>query len=351
MMQKFWVVVVLGSSALAQTGLPTAMPNPPGGAQGQAGLMRAQVPDDSGSAVPMDAPVLTIKGFCPDAKTSAAKPADQKSCETVITRAQFEQIAQGVAPTMNKAVKQQLAGVYPKLLVMAHDAEAEGLDKQPQVIEQMAIARLRILSEALTREMQHESAKVTEQEISDYYRDHPEVSEEYTLKRLFIPLRKTQNSEGAQLTPEQRAAQDRASEEEMTKLAQSLRARAAAGEDLLKLQKEALAASGDEVNDPNVNMGAVRRTALPATHTVIFEMKPGDVSPVVTDSGGHYVYYLDTKDKLDLGQVHTEIRIMLGSQHMRDATAKIENSITTEKNEAYFGAATAAKKSEPEPPK
>jgi hypothetical protein len=345
MMRIACVVCLFAVSVCGQTA--PAMQKPAQANTPQTGATRPAGQDDDDqnaaaaaaatAAVPMDAPVLTIKGYCPGQDSNTGKP-----CETIITRAQFEQIALGVQPNMTRSVKQQLAGVYPRLLVMANEAEVEGLDKQPQVESAIAMARLRVLADALNRKMQSDTAKLSEQDISDYYNAHPEVSEEYTLLRLFVPLRKepppaTDSSKTVKLTPEEQAARDHESEEEMSRLADALQKRAAAGEDFLKLQKEALDAAGDKVEAPNVSLGTVRRTTLPASHTVLFTMKVGEVSPVVTDAGGHYIYELQGKNKLSLGEVHTEIRIMLGSQRMREATDKIQNSFTADKNEAYFG--------------
>ncbi len=50
----------------------------------------------------------------------------------------------------------------------------------------------------------------------------------------------------------------------MTKLAESLRARAAAGEDIVKLQKEAFEAAGMKIESPTVNLPNVRRTGATA---------------------------------------------------------------------------------------
>ena len=52
-------------------------------------------------------------------------------------------------------------------------------------------------------------------------------------------------------------------EQTMTKLAESLHGRAAAGEDFTKLQKESYDAAGMKVEAPNVNLPNVRRTAFP----------------------------------------------------------------------------------------
>ena len=50
----------------------------------------------------------------------AAKP--KGACKTVVTRAQFEEIANALQSNMNAATKKRLADIYPKMLVMAHEA-------------------------------------------------------------------------------------------------------------------------------------------------------------------------------------------------------------------------------------
>ena len=76
-----------------------------------------------------------------------------------------------------------------------------------------------------------------------------------------------------------------AAERAMTKLAESLRARAAAGEDFVKLQKEAFDAAGMKIESPTVNLPSVRRTGLQAGHAAVFDLKPGEVSPGDQRSG------------------------------------------------------------------
>ena len=125
----------------------------------------------------------------------------------------------------------------------------------------------------------------------------------------------------------------------MSKLAESLRARAAAGEDFAKLQKEAFTAAGTKVESPTVSMPKVRRTGLPPAHAAVFDLKPGEVSAVLSDSGGHYVYKVVSKEQLPLDQVKEEIRGTLRTQRVRDAMDKVQNSFKTETNEAYFGPA------------
>ena len=394
-MSKSWLMcVLLGTLAWgqAQPGTPApssgAAPAASTGGQAQTpapAAQPAQAPA-AGNAAPAPAaapapevaptaPVLTIKGVCPatapKAKTAAPgtkAPAAAKepakssaNCETVITRAEFEKMASGIAPNMTPQLKRQLASVYPRLLVMSQEAEKHGLQNSPQYKEVMKFARMQILTNELQRSIQEEAEKVSQQDIADYYKKNPEAFEQYSLERLYVPLtkqaaeeaeaneKKDSEKEPEKETEQPEKAKQEQDEQEMSKLAESLRARASAGEDFAKLQKEAFTAAARKVEPPTVSMPKVRRTGLPSSHAAVFDLKPGEVSVVFSDAGGHSVYKLVSKEQVPLDQVKEEIRGTLRTQRMRDAMDKVQNSFKTETNEAYFGPAGPGGMRQPPP--
>ena len=212
---------------------------------------------------------------------------------------------------------------------------------------------MQILTNELQRSIQDEAAKVPEADISDYYKKNPEAYEQYNLDRLFVPRFKQAEAEenkesdkDEKLTEEQQKtkeeqekAKQAEGEQEMTKLADSLHTRAAAGEDFIKLQKEAFDAAGMKIDSPTVNLPKIRRTGLPPGHSAVFDLKEGELSQVINDSGGHYIYKINKKEELALEQVKDEIHSALQNQRMRDAMDKYQNSFKAETNEAYFGPA------------
>ncbi len=272
-------------------------------------------------SVGMNEAVLTIKGFCPEQK-NAAQP-----CETVITRAQFEKMTAAIRPNLSASVKQQFADLYPRLLVMSKKAEEMGLDKEAPYEQMIAFSRMQILTQALTRKLQHDSAGVSEQEIADYYDKNAASFEEYTLERLVVPLRGQGEISTVKAAPQQ----------EFDDLAKSLRERAVAGEDFAKLQQAAYDAAGMKAASSNTSLGKVRRAALPAGHAAtVAGLQVGEVSTVITDSGGHYIYKLQAKERLPLEQANAEIRHFLENQHATQALDKVQGSYSSETNRAYF---------------
>src|SRR6202163_2804492 len=293
-----------------------------------------------------DDAVITLKGFCADATQQG------DACKTVISRAQFEKLAESLQPGMSPAIRRQLATAYSRMLRMSTAAEKRGLDKGPKFDEMLYFARMQILSQELSRALQEDSGKVTDGDIDDYYKKNEPSYEQATFARIFVPRAKqivnpvarpkvgtkagAKTSATTSTNKPPTEAQKKAAEEAMTKLAAGLRARAAKGEDPDKLQKEAYAAAGLPGNATSTKMEKVRRSTLPANHQAVMDLKLGDVSEVISDpNSGHYIYKLVSKETLSVDTVKTEIRSTISSQRYRDSMQGFQGNV--ELNDAYFG--------------
>lgn len=343
-MRNLWVVcLLLGTMAWAQA-KPAAPAKPP---SNRPSVTDEDDDEDKGRApastsnVALDAAVLTIKGLCakPGPKASAA-PAGG-TCQTVITRAQFEKLVDAVQPGMPVKTKRQLAGSYPRLLVRAREAETRGLNKEPRFEERLRFARLQILSQELLRDFQEESSKVSEKAITDYYHNDTPDFEQVSLGRVYVPLRKQMDAPKEKLSDDAAKAQQKEAEDAMSREAQDLHTRAAAGEDFAKLQKEAYEAAGIKSAVTSASLGKLRHNQLPSGHSSVFDLKPGEISQVISDASGHYIYKLESKEVESLDAVKDEIRNKLQNQRMQEILEKLDQSYTTDLNQAYFGTRSA----------
>jgi PPIC-type PPIASE domain len=287
---------------------------------------------DSAATVPPDAAVLTIKGLCPgQEKTASAASA----CQTIITKAQFEELTEALHPNMPPTTKRQLASSYPRLMAMAHEAEQRGLDKKEHFQEMIAFARLQILSQDLVHEIEDEASQISQKDVEDYYRENAANFERVNVERITVPnIRQVSQSAGASGNKENSEEQDKAA---MKGEADSLRARAAAGEDFATLQKAAYEFAGLSTPPPATSLSMIRRTTLPAGHASVFDLKAGEVSPVISDDGGFYIYKALSKQDEPPNEAEKEIRKTLVSQRIHATMQKVQDSITTEMNQAYFG--------------
>jgi hypothetical protein len=284
------------------------------------------------STVGPESPVLTIQGLCAEPKPKARTA--HTSCKTVVSRSEFERLAEAVEPEAKGGTKHQLASAYAQFLVMVQEAHKRGLDKNPRFKERLAFARLQILSQELVRQIQEEAAQVPGKDITAYYQEHLVDFEEASVERIVVPRQKRTYPHSNEQDMSQSAAQ-----EMMTKEAEALRVRAAAGEDFIKLQTEAYAAAGASgSNSPNPSLGKLRRRGLPPSHVSVFDLKPGQVSQVLSDTTGHYIYKIDSKEIVPLDTVKQEISKILKQQRIEKTMEGIQQPFTTDFNQAYFGA-------------
>src|SRR6478752_3330913 len=141
--------LLLSSAAWAQAAKPAARPAPPKAATAAASPAAKAV---EGTSVAPGTPVITIAGLCD--KPSTSKAAD---CKTVVTRAEFEQLVNTVAPTIAPPARKQLATQYGMALVMVHKAHQMGLDQGPKFQELMRVARIGVLTKELSQSLQDEA--------------------------------------------------------------------------------------------------------------------------------------------------------------------------------------------------
>lgn len=328
--------MILAACAWGQ-GAPPAPPK----AAAASGLVAAH-PGGAATIAP-GAAVITIAGMCDKPPADKAKPA---GCKTVVTRAEFEQLINTVAPNIDPTARKQLATQYGTALVMVHKAHEMGLDQGPRFQELMRVARIGVITKELGQKLQQEAEKTSDKEIETFYHNNQVTFEEVDLQRIFVPRNKQLPEGGSKDKPEDEASKAAAkkeqqeSEDAMKKLAEGLRARAAAGEDFGKLQDEAVAASGFK-GKPPTKLGKVRRTSLPSDQGEIFNLKPGETSQLISSAPGYLVYKVGEKDTLPLDHVREEILAALQSQHMQDAMQAMQQKATPELNEKYFGDAKA----------
>ena len=283
------------------------------------GVSPATVPTGKAPEVVVapDDPVITVNDFCAE----AAPPGN--GCKTVITRAQFEKLCEALQPGMPVSLRLKVANAYARDLKMAAAAEKRGLDKTPAFDEEVRYARLQLLSQDLTRELQAEADNISDADLADYYKENEASYEEATLMRIFVP--RTKEGETAHGEPE----------DAMTGVAADLRARAVTGEDPDRLQVEAYAEAGIPHTSSNTKMEKVRRDALPPQHEAVMDLKAGEVSEVFSDPGGaHFIYKMIRKRTLTLDEAKTEIRAAISSQRYRDSMKRFQGDVVF--SDAYF---------------
>ena len=278
-----------------------------------------------------DAAVITINGLCDRKGTNHTG----SQCTTVITRAEFERTANALQPGMPAADRQQFANYYARALIVAGRAHEMGLDQGWEFEQHMKIARIQVLSEQLIWALQ-EKNEVSAKDIEDYYRTHSADFEVAEVMRLFIPG--VQQLTGSQQETSQAEDQERQrkAQKTMKEAADTLHARAVAGEDFDKLQQEAFRLAGIRVAS-HTSLQKVLRNSLPSDQASVMDLKPGETSAIFSDQSGYLIYKLSKKDTQPLEAVREEIRDKLRAQRVEESLQAIQNSAAPALEESYFG--------------
>jgi hypothetical protein len=151
--------------------------------------------------------------------------------------------------------------------------------------------------------------------------------------------------DAAQIKPDDPEAQKKreASESAMKEEADKLRARAAAGEDFTKLQQDAYDFAGQKLKATNTRVDNVTKGRFPASDASIFELKVGEVSPVLNDPQAYMIYKIEAKKDQALDEVRPEITRALEQQRFQQESTDLRKTVTekTSYDDAYFAAPAA----------
>jgi len=271
--------------------------------------------------VPATATVITIEGYCQD---PAAKP-----CQTTITKDDFEKLAKALDPNMQAQGRQSLADQYSKIAVVAAEARKHNLESDPRTVEVMRFLQMQILANLYNQKLMEQAKEIPAAEIEKYYNGHKADFEEATVRRIYIP--KNVPPETKKPTDADRAA-----------LAADIDKRAKAGEDFSKLQTEVFDKLSVRSSPPPTDMGAQRRSSFSPDETaVIFALQPKEVSDVISNPVGDFIYKVESKRTLTVDEARNDIQNNLQRERYNAELTAIFAPVSVKLNPDYFGANAA----------
>jgi hypothetical protein len=339
MIRRLIICIFLTSIALAQTpkkqkpastpaAAPTATPTP------QATPPSLLKRDEKPAELPPDAPVITVQGLCP-AETSPAisnTVPSTKDCAITVTKQQFDNLVkafntnnQNVTP----AQRRNLGQSYVELLIFSEAAKAAGIENTPGYIEVMRVLRLKTLGDLYRNQLAEQYRTPSQQEIEDYYKTNQDKFEGAKLTRIFIP---TNNPD-----PQATATQKQDYQKKVQQVADDIQARAAKGEEMSKLQKDAYTSLAIAATPPTTELGLARHGAFPPKiDQEIFSHKAGEVFRS-DDGTGHMIYRVESRQSSPLESVKAEIVQQIFRQKMEAKTKELNAPVHAEYDEKYFG--------------
>jgi parvulin-like peptidyl-prolyl isomerase len=323
---KAAALMLVTAIATAQTTPAKPKSTPPAKAAGAPSTPTQTAPAAAVAPKAATDTVITVPGLCPP-------NTPPESCSTKISRAEFEQVISVVNPNLAKEQRREVATLYVRLLSAANEGKKLGLDKDPVFQEQRRLADLQMLAQAAEKKM-FESNKPTQQDVESFYTENTDKFEELSLRRIMIPK-----------------STDKDAKPEQTKqLADKIHERAVAGEDPDKLEADAFLATKAPGAPPSTSLGWKRHGAMDPRHEPqIVALKSGQVSEVLEDGQGYYIYKVDSKRMVPLTTVAKDIENALQGQRTKQAVQQILDRTKPQLNDAYFGPAETPKPETPAP--
>ena len=290
------------------------------------------------SKVSLDTPVVTIDGFCDPTALATVVKGPSAGCKSVVTRRQFERLVDALDPNMKPPLRRDLANAIGRISLFSRKAHQMGLDKDPRYADMLQWGSLQALANALNVHIQKKAGEISDADIEKYYKENSADFQQCELQRIFIPKNKQESSDSpANANSEKNGADEAAMRAE----AEKIQAKAAAGGDFVALQKEALDETGVKLS-PNVNLGKRLPTTLPASHRRIFDLQPGQVSELISDPTGFFVYKVLSKQTVPLSEARKQIHSTLQSEGEQASEDSLFSSIKKKLNNSYFTPSTSA---------
>lgn len=270
---------------------------------------------------------ITIHGLCNDQSAGKAKAA--ADCNTVITKEQFDVVVNAlnaIGPQLLPAQKRGVAQGYVATLLAYDAAKKAGVEKDPRFAEVMRLARMRAMGDMYNALMLEKAKKISPEQIQAYYTANIDKFEELTMRRITLP-----RFNSANLKDDEYVAR-------ASKVANDVHDRAAKGEDLEALQKEAFETLGLK-NPPTTRMAIVRRGVYSADQEKqLFALKPGEVTSVIEQPSAFIIFKLESRETPSLETSKDEITRILTKQNMEKQEQAKADAVKIDYNEQIVGA-------------
>ncbi len=327
-------VLVMGSSLLVGQTMPTVVAANP--TVSSPAVESKEYSSQPAATVEPDirpeTPVVTLEGIC-DRPSKIAKSAKPAACKTVITRAGMDALVDTLLPGATPTVRSQFAISYARLLAAAELARQQHMDTDATLTKEIQarqkMAGLQVLAAALYKSLEKNASTVPRAEVLHYYTLHAASYEQGEVQRITLP-KSAQTVNGQPLDAVVLRAK-----------ADTVRARAAAGEDFPKLQEEAYKDLGIKTVAPPTMLSLVRRVALPAEEATVFDLAPGATSEVVDRAGALVILKLDSKKVIPVDDVQAEIEAFLQRQRLQEGLRSASSNVKANFNLKYLGVTEA----------
>ena len=257
------------------------------------------------------------------------KVGDQK-----FTKADIDELIAGLTPQMQRAIategKKSLGDQYALVIALSRQAEAQHLDQSPEFMHKMAFQKEQLEAQ-LAFEALSAQARVTPEDIQEYYTSHTSDYDEITVRQIIV-RKKIAEPKGDPAHPA--ASAPGLTPEDAKLKAEAIRKEFVAGTDIKKITED-FKAPGDIIIDAeprSVRHGGMR----PDMEKVAFALKDGEVSEPIDVPQALVLFQVVKHTHSDLKDVTPEIEKKLRQEKVEASIDGVKKSANIWMDEDYF---------------
>jgi peptidyl-prolyl cis-trans isomerase C len=300
--------------------VPSRISRQPATGKQRAGNLVESSHEPSGSTIAMaqDKPAATTASADPIVVSAGDITIRQSEFESAVKSlpAEYQQYAMG-------AGKKQFAEDFLRMKALAAEGTKNGLDKDPQVLSQLALMKENLIANAQLQKID-KSIVVSEADAKKEYEATKKDYEQVTARHILIAFKGS---------PAAQKGKKELTEAEAKAKAEDIRAKLVAGADFVEMAKKesddtASGARGGELG--SFGHGQM----VPEFEAAAFAAKVGEITPVVRTQYGYHVIKVDKHDFTPFEQVKDTLEKKEHDKRVRDAVDAMKKNVTF--NEAYF---------------
>ena len=232
---------------------------------------------------------------------------------------QYQQYAMGPG-------KKQFAEDYLRMKMLASAGMKAGLDKDPDVVQQLALMRENLVANAQLQKLE-DSIKLSDDELKKLYESNKTQYEQVKARHILIAFKGS---------PAAQAGKPELTEEQAKAKADELRAQIVSGkakfEDVAQKESDDVG-SGSRGGD----LGEFARGQMvPEFEKAAFEAKVGEVTPVVRTQFGYHIIKVDEHGSTPFEQIKPTLERNERQTRLQAALEKMKTDAKPTFNDAYF---------------
>ncbi len=253
------------------------------------------------------------------------------------TKAEMDSLIGNLPPQAQRALatqgKKPLAEQFALIVMLSRQAETHHLDQTPEFAHKLAFQKQQLEAQSAYEEI-NQQAKVTPEEVQQYYTAHAADYDEISVRQIVVRIKPAAPQAGS--GPATPPTAPGLSPEEAKARAAAIRKELAAGTDIKKVMDD-FKAPGDviiEADPRKIRHGGMR----PEMEKVAFALKDGEISEPMDVPQALVFFQVTGHSRADLKDVTPEIEKNLRQQKVDAAMAEVKKSAAVWMDDQYFAA-------------